>query len=372
MEFIIEKEILTKGLHRVQGIMDKKGIMPILLNVLIEAKGKEIFITATDLEVGFKESHAAEIKKEGKIGILGKKLFEIVKELPEKIISIKLKENYWVEIKSGKSIFNIMGVEVEKYPALPSYEKEVDFVEAPNRLINEMINKTIYAVSNDESRKNLLGVFMAQENKEEKKFLRMVATDGYRLSMIDRQIDNEIKGIEKGILLPKKGLWELSKILDEDGEKILVSVKNNNFIIKNGKKTLIIRLLDAEFPDYRQVIPEKTKINICLKRNEFLECLKRVAILASEKSKGVKFSLSNKIMELSTYNPEIGEAKEEISAEYKGEDLSVGFNAKFVLEALDNFESDDVVIAMEDPNSPAIFRPVGDDLHKCVIMPMRF
>ena len=220
MEFIIEKEILTKGLRRVQGIIGKKGIMPILLNVLIEAKGREIFITVTDLEVWFKESHAAEVKKEGKIGILGKKLFEIVKELPEKIIFIKLKENNWVEIKSGKSIFNIMGVDAKEYPVLFSDEKEVDFIELPGKLVNEMINKTIYVVSNDESRKNLLGVFMAQENKEEKNFLRMVATDGYRLSMIDRQIDNEIKGIEKGILLPKKGLWELSKILDEDGEKI--------------------------------------------------------------------------------------------------------------------------------------------------------
>lgn len=372
MEFTIEKEVLSKGLHRVQGIIEKKGTMPILLNVLIEAKGREINITATDLEVAFKERHTAEIKREGKVGILGKKLFEIVKELPEKIISLKLKENFWVEIKSGKSVFNIMGIEVEKYPSLPSYDEQADFAEAPNKIINEMISKTIFAVSNDETRRNLMGVFMTQENKEENNFLRMVATDGYRLSMIDRPIDKEIKGIEKGILLPKKGLWELAKILDEDGEKILVGVKQNNFIVKNGKKSLIIRLLDADFPDYQQVIPEKTKIKFSLKRNEFLESLKRVSILASEKTKGVKFNLRDKIMELSSYNPEIGEAKEEISAEYKGEELVVGFNARFVLEALDNFESEDVIIAMEDANSPAIFKPVGDDLHKCIIMPMRF
>lgn len=372
MEFTIEKEVLSKGLHRVQGIIDKKGTMPILLNVLIEAKGREINITATDLEVAFKERHTAEIKKEGKVGILGKKLFEIVKELPEKIVSLRLKENFWVEIKSGKSIFNIMGIEVEKYPSLPSYDEEADFAETPNKIINEMISKTIFAVSNDETRRNLMGVFMTQEIKEEDKFLRMVATDGYRLSMIDRRIDREIKGVEEGILLPKKGLWELAKILDEDGENILVSVKQNNFIVKNGKKSLIIRLLDAEFPDYKQVIPEKTKIKISLKRNEFLESLRRVSILASEKTKGVKFHLRDKIMELSTYNPEIGEAKEEILAEYKGEELIVGFNARFVLEALDNFESEDVDIAMEDANSPAIFKPVGDDHHKCIIMPMRF
>lgn len=372
MEFMIEKEVFAKGLHRLQGIIDKKGTMPILLNVLIEAKDKEINITATDLEVGFKESHNAEIKKEGRIGILGKKLYEIVKEMPEKYISLKLKENFWVEIKSGKSIFNIMGIEVDKYPSLPAYDEGADFVEVPNKVINEMIIKTIFAVSNDETRRNLMGVFMTQVIKEENKFLRMVGTDGYRLSMIDRPLDREIKGVEKGILLPKKGLWELAKILDEDGDKILISVKNNNFIVKNGKKTLIIRILDAEFPDYRQVIPEKTKIKICLKRKDFLESLRRVSILSSEKTKGVKFILREKVMELSSYNPEIGEAKEEILAEYKGEELIVGFNARFVLEALDNFESDDVIMSMEDANSPAIFKPAGDDHHKCIIMPMRF
>lgn len=372
MEFIIEKEILAKGLHRVQGIIDKKGTKPMLLNVIIEAQGNEIKITATDLEVGYKESHIAEIKKEGKIGILGKKLFEIVRELPEKVVSLRQKENFWVEIKSGKSIFNIMGIEGEKYPALPSYNEEEEFIKVPNKIINEMINKTIFAVSNDETRRNLLGVFMTHRMKEENKFLRMVATDGYRLAMIDRPIDQEIKEIEKGILLPKKGLWELTKILDEGEEEILVKVKNNNFIAKNGKKTLIIRLLDAEFPDYQQVIPEKTKIKISLKRNDFLESLRRVSILSSEKTKGVKFNLRDKIMELTSYNPEIGEAKEEIAAEYKGDELIIGFNARFVIEALDNFESEDVIIAMEDQNSPAIFLPVGDDLHKCIIMPMRF
>ncbi len=371
MEFIIDKDTLTKGLQRVQGILDKKGTMPILLNVLIEAKGKEIIITATDLEVGFKETHIAEIKKEGKIGLLGKKIFEIVKELPEKQVSFKLKENLWVEVISGKSIFNIMGIEVDKYPSLPSYEED-DFIEASDKVINEMINKTIYAVSNDETRRNLLGVFINQEEREENKFLRMVATDGYRLAMIDRQIEREISGVGKGILVPKKGLWELNKILDENGERILIAVKNNNFIIKKGKKTLIVRLLDADFPDYKQVIPEKTKIKIILKREEFLEALKRVSILASEKTRGVKFSLLDKNMELSAYNPEIGEAKEEISAEYKGENLIVGFNSRFILEALDSFESEEVILEMEDANSPAIFKPAGDDLHKCVIMPMRF
>lgn len=371
MQFIIKKEDFVKGLHRVQSIVDKKATMPILLNVLIEARGKEIFITATDLEVGFKEAKAAEIKKEGKITLFGKKLYEIIKELPEKEVSLKLKENFWVEIRSGKAVFNIMGMDAEKYPELPVIDEEGDFVKADKEIFKEMINKTIFAASNDETRKNLLGIYMTHELIGEEKFLRMVATDGYRLSMIDRKINEEIKGIGKGILVPKKGLWELSKILDEDDEEILIKVKNNNFIVKKGKMILIIRLLDAEFPDYQQVIPTKTRMNILLKREETLESLKRVSILSSEKTRGVKFHFRGKTLELSTYNPEWGEAKEEVEADFKGDEFIVGFNGRFVLETLSIFESENINLNIEDAANPVIFRPVGDDLHKCIIMPMR-
>lgn len=371
MEFSIRRDEFAKGLHRIQSIVDKKVNMPILLNVLLEAKGKNINLIATDLEVGFKEIHNADIKREGKITLLGKKLYEIIKEMPEESVSLKQKENFWVEITSGKSVFNIMGMNAEKFPSLPSFGEE-EFAAANKEIIKEMISKTIFAVSSDETRRNLSGVYMTQETIEEYKFLRMVATDGYRLSMIDRKIDEEIKGLTKGVILPKKGLWELSKILDEDGEKILIKIKDNNFIAKRDKITLIIRLLDAEFPDYRQVIPHKTKINISLKRDEFLDSLRRVSILSSEKTKGVKFHFKGNVMELSSYNPELGEAKEEISANYKGEDFMVGFNSRFVLEVLNIFDSEEVGLNMEDPASPAVFRPLNDEQHKCVIMPMRF
>lgn len=369
MEFNIEREEFVKGLYRAQSVVEKKGTMPILLNVLIEAEEKEISITATDLEVGLRGFHPAEVKKEGKSTLLAKKLYEIVKELPEKKVSLRVKENQWVEISSGKSVFTMMGLGAENFPSLPA-ETEDDYFAAEAETLKEMIAKTIFAVSSDESRYNLTGVLFSKGEGEGKN-LRMVATDGYRLSMIERTFAEEFQGLEKGILLPRKGLAELGKVLDEGGEKIGIKVQANNFIIRRDRLLLIMRLLDAEFPDYRQVIPLRAKRHMGAKRNEMLDALRRVSILSSEKTKGVKFHFGPDLLELSSYNPELGEAKEEVGVDYKGEEMVVGFNARFVLEVLGAMTSDEVVFEMEDGVSQAIIRPSNDAQHTCVVMPMR-
>ncbi len=233
------------------------------------------------------------------------------------------------------------------------------------------MDKTLFAVSSDESRFNLTGVFFARRESEEGKSIRMVATDGYRLSLIDRPFAKEISGMENGILLPKKGLLEMTKLLDEEGSEIWVKLKNNNFVVKKDNVVLIMRLLDAEFPDYTQVIPSKTKRHVKITRQQLVESLKRVSILSSEKTRGVKFHFSPDLLELSSYNPDFGEAKEELSVDYKGEDLSVGFNYRFVLEVLNILGSEEIMFDLEDGVSPAIIRPVNDDKHTCVVMPMR-
>ena len=370
MEFKIEKEEFTKGLYRVQSIVEKKGTMPILLNVLLETHEKGIAITATDLEIGLKGFYPAEIIKEGRATLSAKKLYEVIKELPEKEVFLKLKENQWVEISSGKSLFKIMGLSADSFPSLPVFEEE-EFVSADVEILKEMIEKTIFAVSSDESRYNLAGVFFTQKNEGEEKDLKMVATDGYRLSLIERSIRMEVKGLEKGILLPKKGLVELIKLLDEGGEAGWIKLKNNNFIVKKGNVILLMRLLDAEFPDYRQVIPLNTKKHIRMKRNQIIESLRRVSLLSSEKTRGVKFHFSQDLLVLSAYNPELGEAKEEVPVDYKGEEVTVGFNSRFVLEVLNIMRGEEVVLELEDGISPAIIRPSNDERHTCVVMPMR-
>jgi DNA polymerase-3 subunit beta len=252
---------------------------------------------------------------------------------------------------------------------LPTYEEE-GFFPAELEILKEMIEKTIFAVSTDESRYNLTGVFFAKAGGEEEG-LRMVATDGYRLSMIDRSLKFEGKGFENGVLLPKKGLAELSRLLDEGGEKIWIKLMNNNFIARKEKVVLFMRLLDAEFPDYRQVIPQKGRRHFRMKRSQIIESLRRVSILSSEKTRGVKFHFRQDFLELSTFNPELGEAKEELPIDYKGEDLSVGFNSRFILEVLNIMNSDEVIFEMEDGKSPAVLHPANDRGHTCVVMPMR-
>jgi DNA polymerase-3 subunit beta len=370
MEFLIDKEEFTRGLFRSQSVVEKKGTMPILLNVLIETKENGISITATDLEIGIKGFYSANIKKPGSTTLSAKKLYEVVKELPEKEVFFRLKENQWAEISSGKSQFTIMGISAETFPSFPAYEEE-DFISLESALLREMIDKTIFAVSNDESRYNLTGVFFTRRESEADKILRMVATDGYRLSLIDRPLKMEIEGLENGILLPKKGLSELTRLLEEEGNQVWVKMKNNNFIVKKDPVVLIMRLLDAEFPDYQQVIPSQTKRFIRMKRSQILESLKRVSILSSEKTKGVKFHFAEGLLELSSYNPDFGEAKEEFSVDYKGEDLTVGFNYRFVLEVLNILTSEEILFELEDAASPAIIRPANDTQHTCVVMPMR-
>ncbi|NWF55214.1 MAG: DNA polymerase III subunit beta [Syntrophaceae bacterium] len=370
MEFLIDKGEFTKGLFLSQSVVEKKGTMPILLNVLIETKENAILITATDLEIGIKGQYPGEVQKPGNITLSAKKLYEVVKELPEKRVSFRMKENQWVEIKSGKSLFNIMGVSAETFPSFPAYEEE-EFILMEAAVLREMIEKTLFAVSTDESRYNLTGVFFTRYQEEEGQKMRMVATDGYRLSLIDRGLKAEIGGLEKGILLPKKGLVELSRLLEEEGEEIWLKLKNNNLIVKKENVVLIMRLLDAEFPDYHQVIPTQTKRRIRMKRNHLLESLKRVSILSSEKTKGVKFHFAEDLLELSSYNPDFGEAKEEFSIEYRGEELTVGFNYRFILEVLNILSSEEIVMEFEDGVSPAIIRPANDEKHTCVVMPMR-
>jgi DNA polymerase-3 subunit beta len=369
MEFKIEKDEFVRGLYRIQSVVEKKATMAILSNVLIEAQGTGISITATDLEIGIKGFHPAEIIKEGRSTLSAKKLYEVVKELPEKNVTLLLKENQWVEISSGKSLFNIMGLSAETFPSLPTYEED-GFFAIESETLKEMIEKTIFAVSTDESRYNLTGVFFAKAGVEEGS-LRMVATDGYRLSMIDRVLKFEGKGLENGILVPKKGLAELSRLLDEAGEKIWMKLMNNNLVVKKESVLLMMRLLDAEFPDYRQVVPQKSKRHFGMKRNQILESLHRVSILSSEKTRGVKFHFSQDLLDLSTYNPEIGEAKEELPVDYKGEDLIIGFNSRFVLDVLNIMTSEEVIFELEDGKSPAVIRPSNDPMHTCVVMPMR-
>ena len=359
-----------------QSVAGRKTTLPILSHILLEWEKNSLYLTGTDLETGICEELIAKINQKGKASVSANKLYEIVKELPEETIHIQKKDNQWITLQCGKSIFNLAGLDPEEFPSLPTYQEE-NFSTVSARLIREMIEKTAFAASNEESRYHLNGVLFAQSKQGGKEILRMVATDGHRLSLVDRE-NQKISGIEeKGIIIPKKGILEIKKIIgDRDGEEEMgIYFNATHGFFKMGKSLTVIRLIDGEFPEYEQVVPKGNDKKLVMVKERMVSSLKRVSTMASERMEGVKFSLKKNSMEMSSYHQDFGDAKEEVEMVYEGPPLQVGFNARYLIEALNVIDAEEVLMELKDEGSPGILRPSsftpGISNQFCIIMPMR-
>ncbi|MDF1579491.1 MAG: DNA polymerase III subunit beta [Desulfuromonadales bacterium] len=372
MEFQIEKNIFLKGLGKIQGIVEKRNTIPILANVLIEATNNgEIQLTATDLEVGMRANYPAQVEKTGKITVSAKKIYEIIKELPETILSFKSKENCWIEIKCGKAVFNIVGLAADEFPHFPTAE-ETKFLKIDCSKLNSLIEKTALSMSTDESKYNLNGIFFNVISEEEKYFLRLVATDGHRLSQIDHCIEQtNIDELFDGVIFPRKGITELKKITDESEDYIEIGIQDNNAVISKDKTLIVMRLVDGDFPDYKRVIPKNNMHNVVIPRNDFLHVLKRMSILTSEKSRGIKISLTLNNVNISSSNPELGESHEDLGVDYSGPEMIIGFNVRFMIDILQIQQCENIILKLNDNISPGIIVPDDNDDYLAVIMPMR-
>jgi len=371
MRFSIEKEIFLKGLSRIQGIVEKKNTIPILSNVLIEVVNGEISLTATDLEVGMKAIFPAKVSSPGKITVSAKKLFEIIKELPEKEIDFNAKENCWIEIRCGKTFFNIVGLSAEEFPFFPTFQKE-QFFKIDGKQLKEMIDKTVFSISTDESKYNLNGIYFRSLDDEGKQCLRLVATDGHRLAMIQKNIDvSHIDQLKKGVIFPRKGILELKKMADENDGDLQLGFFDNNAVIQKDQTVVVMRLVDGEFPDYDRVIPKNNDLVAEIPCDTFLHALRRMAILSNEKSKGVKISLKENILEMSSSNPEFGDAREDFDIEYNGEEIVVGYNARYLIDILHVYSEKKIKMALKDKISPGLISPCDNEDYLAVIMPMR-
>ena len=371
MHFSIEKEVFLKGLSRVQGIVEKRNTIPILSNVLVEADQDGILLTATDLEVGMRARYPAKTNKAGKITVSAKKIFEIIKELPEKEISFKAKDNCWIEISCGKSVFNIVGLSSDEFPHFPQPD-ESKMVPLSGNLLSEMIEKTYFSVSTDETKYNLNGIYFKTIEQDQKKYLMMVATDGHRLALDKKVIETpEIEELNNGVIFPRKGILELKKITEDTETDIKFGFMDNSAVIVKQNTIVVMRLVDGEFPDYSRVIPKNNDEIITIPRDELLHAMKRMAILSSEKSKGVKIELKTDRLEISSSNPEIGDAHEELEINYKGDEMSIGFNAKYVIDILQVLDGENIRLAVKDNLSPGLITPDGEDGFLAVVMPMR-
>ena len=380
MDFNIEKREFLKGLGLMQSVVGRKTTLPILSHILMQWEKDSLYLTGTDLETGIREELNASTHQEGKASISAKKIYEIVRELPEETIHIRKKENHWVTLQCGKSTFNLTGLDPEEFPSLPAYQDEY-FSKISTKLVKEMIEKTVFAASNEESRYHLNGILLVQKkggvvtSDAEKGIFRMVATDGHRLSLLDRE-SQPIQGIEKGIIIPKKGVLEIKKIMgDQDGEEeIDIYFDKTHGFFKMGKTLVVIRLIDGEFPEYEQVIPKGNDKRVVMEKAKIYGSLRRVSTMASERVEGIKLSLKKNLIELSSYHQDFGDAKEEVEVAYEGAPIDIGFNARYLMEALNVIDHEEVSLELKDEGSPGIIKPLStieSSNQICIIMPMR-
>ncbi|ABC79780.1 DNA polymerase III subunit beta [Anaeromyxobacter dehalogenans] len=374
MELKIGAQELAKALGRSQGIVEKKSTMPILSHVLLEAKkGDQLVVSATDLDLAVSSEHACEVLKEGAVAVSARHLYEIVRALPEQTVTLKKAHNNYLEVKSGPSEFRIVGLPAEDFPALPRFDK-VPFADVDPALLLEMIERTFFAVSNDETRYNLNGVYFEPAGDA----LRLVATDGHRLSLSERTVGATF-GLKRGVILPKKGLAELKKLLAEAAEsgeekpEAKLGFVENSAIFRRPNVVLVMRLIEGLFPDYKQVIPKAGEKVFKVGRARFLETLRRISLLSSDKAHAVKLDLSKDLLRVLSQNPDLGEAKEEVPVEYAGEPLKIGFNARYIMEVLQAVKSNEVVFELADDLSPGVLKggEEADQGFTAVVMPMR-
>jgi DNA polymerase-3 subunit beta len=375
MELKIATSELAKALGRSQGIVEKKSTMPILSHVLLEAKKAQLVVSATDLDLAVSSEHdkTCEIVKEGSLAVSARHLYDIVRALPEQEVTLKKAHNNYLEVKSGPSEFRIVGLPAEDFPALPRFEK-VAFTDVSAADLLDMIERTAFAVSTDETRYNLNGVYFEPSAE----VLRLVATDGHRLSLVERQLGGTF-GLKRGVILPKKGLLELRKLLAEAAEsgeekpETKLGFVENSAIVRRPGVVLSMRLIEGLFPDYRQVIPKQGEKVLKLGRLRLQETLRRVSLLSSDKAHAVKLELAKGLLRVLSQNPDLGEAREEVPVEYAGEPLKIGFNARYLLDVLQVMQSGDVALELADDLSPGVLRGADDKDpgFTAVVMPMR-
>ncbi|MBI3307102.1 MAG: DNA polymerase III subunit beta [Candidatus Omnitrophica bacterium] len=363
MEISVQKSDFLKAIALVGGVTALKNqTIPILGNILIEtSKDETLKVVGTDLEIGISTQIPVKITKEGSITVPSKKLHEIIRELPEGQIEITVGKNNAVNIKAGKGYFKILGLPKEDYPKLPEYSQK-DAIEIPQAIMRDGLTLTFFAISRDETRYVLNGVLVSiKENK-----ICFVATDGRRLAFIDKPLAEKQKNFE--MILPSKTVQELLKVLTWDGNVKMIPLQNQ-VVFEVGETTIVSRLIEGHFPNYEQVIPKDEKTLSKANREEFLQAMRRTALLTSIESPAVKLDFVKGKILISSRSPNLGEAKEEFNAEVNGDEIAIGFNPHYLIDVLKNLDVENISFSLTEPDKPGLIR--GKDGYLYVIMPMQ-
>jgi len=372
MKFTIKKSVIQDVLSKVQGLTGRKSNLTITTSVLIQSVESGVKISATDLETGFEGFYLADVSVEGKITINAKKLYEIVSNFPSDEILIHEVDNHWIEINNQNVEYHIVGLNADDFPVFPKIEN-IPFFEIDSDKFKKMVEQTaIITGSGDEKRAHIIGLFFEIINNDAEKIIRLVSTDGNRLSKTDCIFESNVElPAEAGYIIPKKGLVESNKFMVSEGT-IKMGFKDNHFILKKDKETIIIRLLEGDFPLYRDILENKNNEHIIkLEKQKFLMMLKRMSILSSEDYKGVVFKFLEDKLLINSTNPDIGESKEEMAMAYKGDPIEVAFNPRYFIDSLNCIENETINVNIISEEKPCFLEGDEDNTYLSVIMPMR-
>ena len=370
MKFTVTRNALLNELNLVQGVIEKKSTIPILSNILLEASGEYLGITATDLDVTIRCGCSAKVEEEGTTTISARRLFEIVRLLPEgSDIRITLLENDWVVLKSGKSSYKIVALPKENFPSIP--EEAPAMSQIPGGLLRSMIQRTMFAITQEESRYSLNGALLVLLPGE----IRMVATDGHRLALVGKS--TEVPGIDGEVraLIPRKTLVEIQKLIGDQNPLTLEFGRDENHLFFTvERRKLVSRILAGQFPNYELVIPRENDKYIVADTRNLGDGIRRAAIMSDEKLKTIRLSFKAGSVELTASSADVGEARDEVPVEYEGEGIDIGFNPQYLLDFLAVCNSESISVSLKDSETQGLFRPISSsDLeYRYVVMPMKF
>ena len=373
MKIRIARDELLTGLQRVQGVVEKRNTMPALSNILLETKQDGVELVATDLEIGIRGHYKAEVLEPGSVSVSARKLFEILREMPDSEIAITTQDNNWVQIHAGKIQFKIVGLPGTDFPALPTVERE-GRVSISGRGFASLIRKTMFAVGDNDARYILNGLLITLVSNDKKVMMRLVGTDGHRLAVAESELAQDaVSEMPKEIraIIPRKAAQEMRRLLEEEAGEPLLGFTKNLVTFQRSGVFLTSRVMEGTYPNYQQVIPKDNTKKATVDRAALEAALRRVAVLSRDKTNAVRLTLDAEMLTLYSSNPDLGEATEELPVQYRGESLTTGFNARYFLDALAAMDSEIVHLEMKSALSPCVLKPEGDPGFLCVVMPMK-
>jgi len=373
MKIRIARDELLTGLQRVQGVVEKRNTMPALSNILLETKQDGVELVATDLEIGIRGHYKAEVLEPGSVSVSARKLFEILREMPDSEIAITTQDNNWVQIHAGKIQFKIVGLPGTDFPALPTVERE-GRVSISGSGFASLIRKTMFAVGDNDARYILNGLLITLVSNDKKVMMRLVGTDGHRLAVAESELAQDaVSEMPKEIraIIPRKAAQEMRRLLEEEAGEPLLGFTKNLVTFQRSGVFLTSRVMEGTYPNYQQVIPKDNTKKATVDRAALEAALRRVAVLSRDKTNAVRLTLDAEMLTLYSSNPDLGEATEELPVQYRGESLTTGFNARYFLDALAAMDSEIVHLEMKSALSPCVLKPEGDPGFLCVVMPLK-